>query len=113
MVAIIRPFKDTNQLVLQVLVISYPPVFPQGNTGPGFFKGNTGPAFFKGKFQEVVNHKISFKGTKHSSTPWTTQLIHTGSIQEACVEVDHLGQFIFHCGNSRHTVHFSRWPDFY
>ncbi|MBW0538657.1 hypothetical protein O181_078372 [Austropuccinia psidii MF-1] len=63
------------------------------------------------KFQEVVNHQSSYQGIKHSRTPWKTQLVHTGIIQTACMALAHLGQFIFHCGNSRHTVHFSRWAD--
>ncbi|MBW0516818.1 hypothetical protein O181_056533 [Austropuccinia psidii MF-1] len=34
-----RPFKNTNHLALQVLVISNPAVFLKGNIGQGFFKG--------------------------------------------------------------------------
>ncbi|MBW0536844.1 hypothetical protein O181_076559 [Austropuccinia psidii MF-1] len=34
------------------------------------------------------------------SIPWTTQLVHTGSNRASCMALAHLGQFIFHCGNS-------------
>ncbi|MBW0557445.1 hypothetical protein O181_097160, partial [Austropuccinia psidii MF-1] len=33
-------------------------------------------------------------------TPWKTQLVHTGRNQASCMALAHLGQFIFHCGNS-------------
>ncbi|MBW0590813.1 hypothetical protein O181_130528 [Austropuccinia psidii MF-1] len=74
-----------------------PAVFPQGNTGPGFFKGN---------FKRLLIIQISCQGIKHSSTSWTTQFIHTGSIWTTCMALAHLGPFVFHCGNSRHKVHF-------
>ncbi|MBW0478114.1 hypothetical protein O181_017829 [Austropuccinia psidii MF-1] len=64
-----------------------------------------------GKFQEVVIHQISFKSIKSSSTPSTTQLAHKGCIHETCMAWTLLDQFVFHCGNSRHTVQFSKWPD--
>ncbi|MBW0507733.1 hypothetical protein O181_047448 [Austropuccinia psidii MF-1] len=34
------------------------------------------------------------------NTPWTTQLIHTGSNQSTCRSLAQLGQFILHCGDS-------------
>ncbi|MBW0464589.1 hypothetical protein O181_004304 [Austropuccinia psidii MF-1] len=34
------------------------------------------------------------------SIPWTTKFVHTGSNQASCMTLAHLGQFIFHCGNS-------------
>ncbi|MBW0521417.1 hypothetical protein O181_061132 [Austropuccinia psidii MF-1] len=58
-----------------------PTVFPQGNTDPGFFKGK--------RFQKVTIIQIRSQGLKHSSTSWTTQLV----------------QSIFHCADSRPTVH--------
>ncbi|MBW0471743.1 hypothetical protein O181_011458 [Austropuccinia psidii MF-1] len=51
---------------------SIPKVFPQHNTGPGFFKGN---------LTRFLIIQISFQGIKHSSTSWTPQLVHTGGIQ--------------------------------
>ncbi|MBW0528051.1 hypothetical protein O181_067766 [Austropuccinia psidii MF-1] len=57
-----------------------PTVLPQGNTLPGFFKCN---------FKRFSVIKIRFQGIKHSSTPWTTQLIYTGSIWTACMALAH------------------------
>ncbi|MBW0546610.1 hypothetical protein O181_086325 [Austropuccinia psidii MF-1] len=71
------------------------------------------PEILKGKSQEFFNHQISCQGIKHSRIPWTAQLVYTGGIQVICMALAHLGQFIFHCGDSRHTDHFSRWKDLY
>ncbi|MBW0479333.1 hypothetical protein O181_019048 [Austropuccinia psidii MF-1] len=67
----------------------------------------------QGKFQEVLNHQISFQGIKNSRTPCKAQLVHTGSIQATCMESANLGQFIFHFGDLRDTVQFPSWPDLY
>ncbi|MBW0492005.1 hypothetical protein O181_031720 [Austropuccinia psidii MF-1] len=53
----------------------FPIVFPQGNIDPGSFKGNFNALVF---IKSVV---------KASSTPWTTQLVHTGCIQETCMKL--------------------------
>ncbi|MBW0486668.1 hypothetical protein O181_026383 [Austropuccinia psidii MF-1] len=44
-------------------------------------------------FQSFSRHQVL-------SIPWTTQLGHTGSNQASFMALAHLGQFIFHCGNS-------------
>ncbi|MBW0466328.1 hypothetical protein O181_006043 [Austropuccinia psidii MF-1] len=36
---------------------------------------------FQGPFSEVIHHSISCQGSKDFNTPWTTQLVHTGSNQ--------------------------------
>ncbi|MBW0583130.1 hypothetical protein O181_122845 [Austropuccinia psidii MF-1] len=104
MAATRRPFEDPNSLAFQVLVISFQQYFPQENTGPGFFMKN---------LQRFPIIQISCEGIKNSSTSWTTQLVHKGVIWTTCMALAHLGQFIFNCGNSRHTVHFSIWQDLY
>ncbi|MBW0475507.1 hypothetical protein O181_015222 [Austropuccinia psidii MF-1] len=42
----------------------------------------------------------SFSTNQVLSIPWTAQLVHTGSNQASSMALAHLGQFIFHCGNS-------------
>ncbi|MBW0583010.1 hypothetical protein O181_122725 [Austropuccinia psidii MF-1] len=71
---------------------------PPGLVGVGlyFLSG-----IFQGKFQEVIKHSISCQGIKYFSIPWTTQLVHTGCIQESCMALALLGQF-------HNTVQFSR-----
>ncbi|MBW0543510.1 hypothetical protein O181_083225 [Austropuccinia psidii MF-1] len=54
---------------------------------------------FQGPFSEVIHFSISCKGRKYLNTPWTTQLVHTGSNQSTCMSLAQLGHFIFHCGN--------------
>ncbi|MBW0553928.1 hypothetical protein O181_093643 [Austropuccinia psidii MF-1] len=44
-------------------------------------------------FQSLSRHQVL-------RIPWTTQLVHTGNNQASCMALAHLGQFIFHCGNS-------------
>ncbi|MBW0495867.1 hypothetical protein O181_035582 [Austropuccinia psidii MF-1] len=81
-----------------------------------------GPAVFglifhfrilQGVVSRSYQSSISFQGIKYSSTPWTTQLAHTGGIQATCMALALLGQFIFHCENLSHTAQSSRWPDLY
>ncbi|MBW0492527.1 hypothetical protein O181_032242 [Austropuccinia psidii MF-1] len=45
---------------------------------------------------------------KDSSILWTIQLAHTRCIQAICMALTLLGQFIFHCRNSRNTLRISR-----
>ncbi|MBW0522935.1 hypothetical protein O181_062650 [Austropuccinia psidii MF-1] len=55
---------------------------------------------FQGPSSEIIHHSIRCKGRKYFKTPWTTQLVHTGSNQSTCMSLEQLGQIIFHCGNS-------------
>ncbi|MBW0508308.1 hypothetical protein O181_048023 [Austropuccinia psidii MF-1] len=71
------------------------------------------PGLFQGTFSEVINHSISCQVGKYLNTPWTTQLVHTGSNQESCMALAQLGQFIFHCGNPVTQFQFSRWQQLY
>ncbi|MBW0482224.1 hypothetical protein O181_021939 [Austropuccinia psidii MF-1] len=53
--------------------------------------------------REILRGNQSFQlFSRHQvfSIPWTTQLVHTRSNQASCMALVHLGQFIFHCGNS-------------
>ncbi|MBW0521954.1 hypothetical protein O181_061669 [Austropuccinia psidii MF-1] len=61
------------------------------------------PGLFQRPFSEVIHHSISCQVIKYLNTPWTTQLVHTGSNQAFCMALAQLGQFIFHCENP-HTV---------
>ncbi|MBW0569229.1 hypothetical protein O181_108944 [Austropuccinia psidii MF-1] len=62
--------------------------------------GNFIQDYSKGHSQRLYILSISCQGIKYFNTPWTTQLVHTGINQSACMYLDQLGQFIFHCGNS-------------
>ncbi|MBW0545442.1 hypothetical protein O181_085157 [Austropuccinia psidii MF-1] len=76
-----RPFEDPNHLALQSL-------------GCHLLIRTIIRAILRGyqSFQSLSRHQILI-------IPWTTQLVHTGSNQEACMALAQLGQFIFHCGN--------------
>ncbi|MBW0479320.1 hypothetical protein O181_019035 [Austropuccinia psidii MF-1] len=64
----------------------------------------------QGVISRVFEHQESFQGKKHSLENST---VCTGCIQASCMELTLLVQFIFQCGNSRHTAKASRWPDLY
>ncbi|MBW0588708.1 hypothetical protein O181_128423 [Austropuccinia psidii MF-1] len=53
------------------------------------------PGLFKELFQVVAENPDGFKP---SSIPWTIQSFQRGCIQEICMALTLLGQFIFHCG---------------
>ncbi|MBW0521131.1 hypothetical protein O181_060846 [Austropuccinia psidii MF-1] len=82
MAAIRRPFKDPNPLALREL-------------GWQLIQD-----YSKGHSQRLYIISISCQGIKYFNPPWTTQLVHTGGNQSTCMYLAHLGQFIFHCGNS-------------
>ncbi|MBW0475581.1 hypothetical protein O181_015296 [Austropuccinia psidii MF-1] len=44
-------------------------------------------------FESLPRHQVV-------TIPWTTQLVHIGNNQASCMALAHLGQFIFHFGNS-------------
>ncbi|MBW0537501.1 hypothetical protein O181_077216 [Austropuccinia psidii MF-1] len=48
----------------------------------------------------VIRGYQSFSRNQVLRITCTTQLVHTGSNQASCMALAHLGQFIFHCGNS-------------
>ncbi|MBW0510136.1 hypothetical protein O181_049851 [Austropuccinia psidii MF-1] len=59
------------------------------------------PATWPCRSWVVNSHQDYSKGNSQVlRIPWTTQLVHTGSNQESCIALAHLGQFIFNCGNS-------------
>ncbi|MBW0561107.1 hypothetical protein O181_100822, partial [Austropuccinia psidii MF-1] len=51
---------------------------PPGPAGVGLASIS---GLFQGPFSEVIHHSISCQGSKYFNTPWTTQLVHTGSNQ--------------------------------
>ncbi|MBW0489476.1 hypothetical protein O181_029191 [Austropuccinia psidii MF-1] len=70
---------------------------PPGPAGSGLYFLSR---FLRGQFQEAIKHSISCQGMKYFRIPWTTKLVHTGCIQESCMALALLGQFIFHSANS-------------
>ncbi|MBW0474253.1 hypothetical protein O181_013968 [Austropuccinia psidii MF-1] len=83
------PFEDTNHLTLRFWSFHFNSIPPRGYWN----------SIFQGRSQDFFNHQIGFQGIKHSRTPWTTQLVHTGGIKATCMALAYLAQFIFHCGN--------------
>ncbi|MBW0591269.1 hypothetical protein O181_130984 [Austropuccinia psidii MF-1] len=51
---------------------------PPGSAGVGLAIIS---GLFQGPFSKVINHSISFQGSKYFNTPWKTQFVHTGSNQ--------------------------------
>ncbi|MBW0564266.1 hypothetical protein O181_103981 [Austropuccinia psidii MF-1] len=62
------------------------------------------PGLFQGPFSEVIYHSISCKGSKYFNTPWTTQLVHTGSNQASCMALAQLGPIHIPLLEFNHTV---------
>ncbi|MBW0542799.1 hypothetical protein O181_082514 [Austropuccinia psidii MF-1] len=68
---------------------------------------------FQGPFSEIIHHSISCQGRKYFNTPWTTQLVHTGSNQLYLYVLDPIGPTHIPLWEFNHTVQFSRWPELY
>ncbi|MBW0468991.1 hypothetical protein O181_008706 [Austropuccinia psidii MF-1] len=67
----------------------------------------------QGPFSEVIHHPISCQGRKYLNTPWTTQLVHTGSNQLYLYVLGLIGPIHNPLWEFNHTVQFSRWPELY
>ncbi|MBW0579211.1 hypothetical protein O181_118926 [Austropuccinia psidii MF-1] len=87
----------------------------QGPQPPG--PAGVGLAIISGLFQvpfsEVIHHSISCQGSKYFNTPWTTQLVHTGSNQLYLYVLGPIGPIYIPLWEFNHTVQFSRWPELY
>ncbi|MBW0563327.1 hypothetical protein O181_103042 [Austropuccinia psidii MF-1] len=68
---------------------------------------------FQGPFSDVIHHSISCKGSKYFNTPWTTQLVHTGSNQSYLYVLGPIGPIHILLWEFDNTVQFSRWPELY
>ncbi|MBW0584522.1 hypothetical protein O181_124237 [Austropuccinia psidii MF-1] len=71
------------------------------------------PGLFQGPFSEVIHHSISCQGREYFNTPWTTQLVHTGSNQSYLYVLGTIGPIHIPLWEFNHTVQFSRWPELY
>ncbi|MBW0462705.1 hypothetical protein O181_002420 [Austropuccinia psidii MF-1] len=74
---------------------------PPGTAGAGLA---ILPGLFQGPFSEVIHHSISCQGIKYLNTPWTAQLVHTGSNQASCMALAQLGQIHIPLWEFNHTV---------
>ncbi|MBW0490246.1 hypothetical protein O181_029961 [Austropuccinia psidii MF-1] len=77
---------------------------PPGSAGVGLAIIS---GLFQGPFSEVIRHSISFEGIKYFNTPWTTQLVHTGSNQLYLYVPGPIGPFHTPLWEFNHTVQFS------
>ncbi|MBW0503085.1 hypothetical protein O181_042800 [Austropuccinia psidii MF-1] len=68
---------------------------------------------FHGPFPEVIHHSISCQGSKYLNTPWTTQLVHTGSNQLYLYAFGPIGPIHIPLWEFNHKVQFSRWSELY
>ncbi|MBW0509734.1 hypothetical protein O181_049449 [Austropuccinia psidii MF-1] len=67
----------------------------------------------QGLFSEVINHSISCQGSKSLNTPWTTQLVHTGSNQLYLYVIGPIEPIHIPLWEFNHTAQFSGWPELY
>ncbi|MBW0583599.1 hypothetical protein O181_123314 [Austropuccinia psidii MF-1] len=68
---------------------------------------------FQGPFSEVMHNSISCQGSKYSNTPWTAQLVHTGSNQSYLYVLGPLAPIHIPLWEFNTTVQFSRLPELY
>ncbi|MBW0492852.1 hypothetical protein O181_032567 [Austropuccinia psidii MF-1] len=67
----------------------------------------------QGPFSEVIHHSIGCKGIKYFNTPWTNQLVHTGSNQLYLYALGPIEPIHIPLWELNQTVQHSRWPELY